>query len=246
MTMGFKVRNTAGEIAIDDVFLNYSLIQEGTYTAAVFTGGSVWPTSVLTFSRVITSVEPPIVAITWPLTDVIVRGITYIGTSGNWTGFQLRFNYTVSGQARNSVQVTYKVFATGMKSTAGWGLRVRTADGRISFDSGAPILKIAAIHSPSTWSLSSTSLPYTGFRASWYTSANPAPGGYLVVDTLRFADLAYPNGNEGQAPVAYCAYGYGPPTGGSLSLRLTMDTYSNSVNPSALSTPAAYAGVLIY
>lgn len=241
MSYGMIIRNSDGALVVDSDFLNYAVIQNGTFSQSV---GTSIAGDLVTFSSPVTTPEPPLVAAKWgPNSNLYCWGVKIFGAPGAWTGFQLLMQAI---PAAGVVSIQYSVYLANPSVSGGFGMVVRNEVGRVAFDSKFEPLEVVDFLPPVGWILESSTLPLPGYRVATYTRVNPVPGSVMVLSTHRFGDLVYPNGIEGSTPVALASYGYGYGASGALRMIVTLDTGSSTVNPTAPSTPNAYVSALTF
>lgn len=240
MSFGVRIKNPSDAITLDSNFLNYVSVGSGSQTISV---GTTVGSTVISFPGASSSMAAPLVAAKWTENNnVYCFGIRGVGSTGNWTGFEVFF---ASVGSATSITFTWKAFDSNRQSGQSFGLRVFSEDSKVVFDSGMSPMEIAGYIGPGNWTAVSNTVPVQGVRRMVFQQTNPVAASSMVLSCNRYGDLAYPNGVEGQAPVALVSYCYGYGTGGTLRLLVILQTFSPTVNPSSLSTPNAYIAPLV-
>ena len=157
MSYGIKIYNDSGFLTIDDTYKNYMLHQSGT-----------------------ASISSANFAVTFPSLGSEIP-VVFIRTSNttNWIKCTVRsdriilnaFNSAGTGTV-TGVSVQYAVFKkTPTASTEAYGLRVYSADGTISFDSGRRYPRVAEVLNIHPWSgttASSRVITHSAISTPWY------------------------------------------------------------------------------
>lgn len=169
---GFKVGNGQGQTVTDSNFLGYGLLEERQFTVV-----SQSPTDMY-FDRPVTSQAPPIVAVkvkqwnrTW------IRLCRVMGTPGNWTYCRFVGNRFTTSDA-GSVTYDVRVYATGLKSTDSFGMRIVNELNQVTIDSGFKQLEFTAFtYEWSDWPLvvrgDAPAGSYGQNRVKWVGYQNP-------------------------------------------------------------------------
>lgn len=159
MSYGLKVINDDNYIQIDSDTPRLCAIHNGTYSA-----GS--NTAIVTFPTPITTPEPPCIFIrnAPERAGELYDRLTITGSSGNWTGFQIRANNV---NWRPAGKWFAAVFASQAQST--YGMRLWDANGGILFDSGAT--PVIVTKSNSTWAYQG-SVTFPSLGAGFYWTNN--------------------------------------------------------------------------
>jgi len=182
MSYGLRVKNTSGDIIIDENYRNFAFYVSGSATATVSCPGG-WCYGVLTLVpfTAIPNTQIPLVAIQ-PATNKFINLLGYHKTGSNWDGF-----YIVTGIADDgnweSCTINYKVFVAGLAAAPGaYGMRVYNASSQIIFDSNRSYFKIGQVNSISLSSPAYPSYTYYYQDVSHPSYSNPyyflSPVGY--------------------------------------------------------------------
>ncbi|WP_321866768.1 hypothetical protein [Paraburkholderia tropica] len=136
MTYGFKVIGDSGSIQIDDTYANLAVIGSGTVSLSNGWGSNnmAWYGDVSV--DVGDSTSYPLIG--WNggngSSYVVCLGHTISGTVHTWRLLTINSNGTLSGEG--PMVINWYVFGRPTVSSNGYGLRVRDANGRVTFDSG--------------------------------------------------------------------------------------------------------------
>jgi hypothetical protein len=123
MATGVRIRNSSGSVQIDDQYFNYAIIARGQLTLVPPGTGSFY---VAASATVRVSAQNPIIAIQAPNGTAVVGAVTPAG-AGQW-------DVTILGSSQT---LTYFVLdQCPQVGSSGVGMRLRRADGQITFDSG--------------------------------------------------------------------------------------------------------------
>lgn len=131
MSFGFQSINDNAFVQIDSEAPRLCMLSRGSYAGVA--------NATATFSRAVTSQDPPLVFIRPDQTGVIQvpYSVWFTGGPGNWTGFSMnasKVNESLSGQ--------YFVAAWASMGTATYGLRLWDPSGVLCYDSGAPAVVV--------------------------------------------------------------------------------------------------------
>ncbi|MHA3735104.1 hypothetical protein ACXR0M_05435 [Pseudomonas sp. Eth.TT006] len=182
---GLLVRNAGGATIIDSKFHNLGILLEQNIdvsTTAVFN---------LPFPYPITSAAPPILAVkAWNNPMLFYDSVQYLGGPGNWTGAVLAFNGNGGHTTQN---IAIRVYAYNLRSTSGYGMRVRNERGEVVFDSllRPPVFERELGGDPADWIQVSGQQIAGAARmdiyrpASWISSGNT----YLAVGMALDVEL---------------------------------------------------------
>lgn len=129
---GVQFINNNNVVTLDSEFARLMVISSGRFSPTQEQGLG----SVTTFTRPVTSQEPPLVFVR-PDTVGGVAGLcrmALLGSPGNWTGFYVR-GYDVNTAQPNG---RYFVAAFAAQPVAQYGMRLWDGSGNLLFDSGTP------------------------------------------------------------------------------------------------------------
>ncbi|WP_455923261.1 hypothetical protein [Pseudomonas putida] len=155
MAFGFKSVNDSSYVQIDSDLPRLCMLEKGTYSSTSYVVN-------VSFVKPVTTVEPPMVFIR-PATTTdgtqLYRSTTLLGSSGNWTGFQIicvNVNYSPAG--------SWFVAAFASRGTDTFGMRIFDASGAVIYDTGAAAVVVTNVLS--TWTYAGKVGTPTG--ASYY------------------------------------------------------------------------------
>lgn len=240
MSFGVKITNPSDGITLDSDLLNYVSVGSGSLNISV---GTTVGSTVINFTSPSTSDAAPLVAAKWgENNNVYCFGVRGVGSAGAWTGFEIYFATLASS---TSITMLWNAYDANIQSSEAFGLRVFSEISDVVFDSGMTPMEISGYIGPGNWTAVSNTVPVQGVRRMVFQQNNPVAGSAMVLSCHRYGDLAYPNGVEGDLPVALVSYCYGYGVGGTLRLLVILQTFSPTTNPGALSTPNAYISPLV-
>lgn len=186
MTVGIRVRGTAGNVQIDDTTPVFVVGEQGTVTPAHFVYGG-WgmfkSRSVVTFAQAVRTQAPPLIFLRFITAYTVMVSFSMTGSPGNWTGFS--FGAGTWGQNLNLIMpaaITCDWFS-GMKtpgpSGAKVGIRIRNRKtGEVVFDSGFKLVKFIQ---------QNADFKSEGRLTHWvlrYSVGIPSPDAYFLANTL--------------------------------------------------------------
>lgn len=147
MTVGIRIKGVNGNVQIDDTTPVFIVKEQGRITPANYVQLATFSgRSVVTFSQVLTTQEPPLIFVRFISTQVVIQSFTITGGPGNWTGFVV----DVGGwsQNLNFIQSSatncdwFSSIKTSTPSEAKVGIRIRNrTTGEVVFDSGYKLVK---------------------------------------------------------------------------------------------------------
>lgn len=242
MSYGLKIMNSSDELTMDSDFMSYALKDFGSVSVSVL--NTFQYSQIISFGGSSTSQAPPLIAARWGENNTVYcGGVKMVGAPGNWVGFQLPM-VAIGGPAVN-ITLLWRAYDAGMVSGNSYGMRVFSETGAATFDSAFLPLEVSSYLYPSQWVGTGNTNPVNGVRRMSYSQPNPTAGGYMILSTHRFGDLAYRNGVEGNLPVALVGYNYGYGSSGNLIMMVILQTLSATTNPDSLSEPNAYVSAVV-
>ncbi len=169
MTYGFQSINDNSFVQIDSEAPRLCLLTKGIYSGVA--------TASATFSRSVTSQDPPIVFIRPTQGGAIQVPISvwFTGGPGNWTGFAMnasKINETLSGQ--------YFVAAWASMGTSSYGMRLWGPAGDLVYDSGAPAVVVT--YAAGNWTYLGTEQLSVGRRYIWGINKSLGTGEYVSLN----------------------------------------------------------------
>lgn len=227
MTIGIRVRGSAGQLQISDDAPTYMVVGQGAIGQAHKElrnppppGGSYYCFQEIVFPIVITTIEPPLVFMRF--TNMIqVNAFYMMGGPGAWTGFLLGTGIGINID-KYALGDYFIASASVPKSNDPIGIRIRDKlTNEIIFDSGYPLVKFLS-YSSSIW-LSNSDEDRRWMQAgagtsmrSCFNASKPA-GAYQLMNTFgRF--ICEPLSSSGYRSTMQ--YGYDPASPGVISLFL--------------------------
>lgn len=132
MTYGLSFTNNQNTVVLDSEFSRLVIISSGRYAPTQESNLG----SLTTFTRPVTSQEPPLVFIRPDTVSGIgAAGLMYLtGGPGNWTGFYVRTKNVNTAQPNGR----YFVAAFAAQAVSSFGMRLWDSSGKLLFDSGTP------------------------------------------------------------------------------------------------------------
>lgn len=187
MIYGFQSINDNSFVQIDSEAPRLCLLAKGSYAGVATATG--------TFTRAVTSQDPPLVFIRPDQSGVIQvpYSVWFTGGPGNWTGFAMnasKVNETLSGQ--------YFVAAWASMGTAMYGMRLWDQNGGLVYDSGAPAVVVT--FAAGNWTYLGTEQLSVGRRYYWGINKALGPGEYISLNPFTMS--CHSEGSGG-----YCALG---------------------------------------
>ncbi|MGB3125194.1 MAG: hypothetical protein WBB95_15380 [Pseudomonas sp.] len=179
MSYGLSVVNDLGSVSLDSEYARLCVFHKGSYTA----------NAGISFQKVVTTQEPPLVFIRPQNNSSIIQlGVLLVGSAGSWTGATVVSNQAHSGD----------IFVGAFSSTpsASYGLRMWDADAKQIFDSGTQ----AAVFTRAIANCSYTHSDQNsqGLITNWYSiPMNYALGDYLMINNARMPMMAGNNESRG-------------------------------------------------
>lgn len=167
MSWGFSVSRATGEVLVDEEHITLASIHRGSITTpsspSVYWGGK-GPVAgyyyadgtyggryKVSYPSPITSDAPPIVALVpGPFYKGWFHAFRNIGQPGRWTGFEIahQAGFTSKRSSLSEFNTGWDYVAANPeacpRSSERFGLRVFSSQGRLVFDSGTPIMRIAS------------------------------------------------------------------------------------------------------
>lgn len=167
MSYGFQVVGPFGNVVVDDRHITLSVEETGFLPAPVpasiynVNGGPKQEDAVfgvrvaVTFRQPVRSASPPLIAFVPRGGIGTFHALQVLGSPGAWTGFEVGYQQMPFGaQSVSNVPAPTMANLSWIYAVANpesckpsddtYGLRVWTADGRLAFDSGTPIVRILA------------------------------------------------------------------------------------------------------
>ncbi|MGC1328975.1 hypothetical protein [Pseudomonas sp.] len=177
MSFGFKSLNDSSYVQIDSDLPRLCMLEKGSYQA-------VNSTVNVSFARVITTIEPPMVfirpAITAGATE-LYRTTIILGSAGAWTGFQItstNVNYQPAGSWFSA--------AFASRGTDAFGMRIFDASGAVIYDTGAPSVVVTNVLS--TWTyIGQVGTPTGASYYCWTAGRALLAGEYYMLNVFSMA-----------------------------------------------------------
>lgn len=224
MSFVFEIRNPSGNLSVDDEFVNYAELANGTFS---FTAGGANPdTGVIPFPSTLTSPHPPVVVARWAAnSNVFCLGYEVVGSPGAWTGFKMVLG-SLSGT--HALSVVYRVFAPPT-SSPGWAWRTYRANQELCFSSGFTPMEIERYipAAMGAWAHVSTSRPAPGNIRIIYSAPLGVAGGEMALGLLTFGDVALGTSWGGGSGWVLVSYGYGYGSGDTARLIVIGESFNN-------------------
>lgn len=172
MAYGILAVNDSGYVQIDSELPRLCVLEKGSY------GGSNYVVQV-SFSRPITTVEPPMVFIRPSLRNSteLYRTMVLVGSAGNWTGFVItaaNINYEPTGD--------WFVAAFSSRGTSSYGMRIWDGNGAMVYDSGAYPVIVTNVLSNWTYAGKIQLNPSTYYK--WVAGRGLLPGEYFMLNVF--------------------------------------------------------------
>lgn len=192
MSFGFKSINDSSYVQIDADSPRMCYLEKGSY------GGSNYIATV-TFARAVTTLEPPMIFIRPSETSntELYRSMTLLGSSGNWTGFQItaqNINYQPTG--------LWFVAVFASRGTSNYGMRLFKADGSLIYDSTASAVVVTGVFS--TWSYVGSVQLTIGLVYKWTSGRGLAAGEYMMIND--FSSCCQAEGGASGTCAVSCSY----------------------------------------
>ena len=192
MSFGFKSINDSSYVQIDADSPRLCYLEKGSY------GGSNF-TATVSFAQAVTTVEPPMVFIrpSESSNTELYRSFTLLGSSGNWTGFQVtaqNINYQPTG--------LWFVAVFASRGASSYGMRLFQADGSMIYDSSAAAVIVTAVFP--TWTYVGAVQLTIGQTYKWTCGRGLAAGEYLMVND--FSSCCQGEGGSSGSCAVSCSY----------------------------------------
>ncbi|WP_447775286.1 hypothetical protein [Pseudomonas chlororaphis] len=222
MSYGMQFTNNGNVVTLDSEFARLVVISTGRYAPTGENGLG----STTTFSRPVTSQEPPLVFIR-PDTVNGVAGLCFmrlIGSAGNWTGFYVRA-YNVNTAQPNG---RYFVAAFEAQPVAQYGARLWDGTGKLLFDSGTSAATFTRAFQ--NWSYVKDDKDPQGLTRIYYTVPFNFPQDEFLLLNNFGMDM---NSGSGMGRQLYCWWDFPNNTLYAITIA--------SANPIAFFLPAVFA-----
>lgn len=169
MTYGFQSINDNSFVQIDAEAPRLCVLTKGSYSGSTVATG--------TFTRAVTSADPPMVFIRPNQTGVIQVPISvwFTGGPGNWTGFSMRASVVDA-----NLSGLYFVAAWASMGTAAYGMRLWDGAGTLVYDSGAPAVVVT--FASGSWTYIGDEVLSVGRRYIWAISKALGAGEYISLN----------------------------------------------------------------
>lgn len=172
MSYGLTFTNNSDVVTIDSEFSRLVIVEQGTWSGPG-TGVGV------SFSNVITTVEPPLVFVRPDAANGYFYYCLILGVAGAWTGF--------SFGANRNLPTTGKWFAATFSSqpTATFGLRLWDETSKLLFDNGTPCAQFTRTITAWSYLGSTQTPPGSGqYRYSWTAVSPLDTGDYMLLNNI--------------------------------------------------------------
>jgi hypothetical protein len=169
MSYGFQSFNDNSFVQIDADAPRLCVLTKGVYSGSSVASG--------TFTRAVTSVDPPMVFIRPDQTGTIQVPISvwFTGGPGNWTGFSMRASVVDA-----NLSGLYFVAAWASMGTAAYGMRLWDSGGALVYDSGAPAVVVT--FAAGNWAYLGLEQLSVGRRYIWGINKALSPGEYISLN----------------------------------------------------------------
>ncbi|WP_285409318.1 hypothetical protein [Pseudomonas sp. FR229a] len=177
MSYGLQFLNSGNSVVLDSEYARLCVIESGRYIPNATNGYG----SITSFSRVVTSQNPPLVFVRPDTVAGIAQlgGMKILGSPGNWTGFYIGA-YSQVGFKPNG---RYFVSTFGAQPVASYGMRLWDGSSNLLFDSGTASATFTRAFQ--NWTFFTYELGPQGETRSYYVvDFNFTPDEYLLINNF--------------------------------------------------------------